>query len=133
MTGPMTARCQCGQLTATCHGDPVRISVCHCHDCQRRSGSAFAAQIRFPVDRIEIGGVYRSWTRISDNGRKAFQHFCPDCGSTLFYDIEAMPGLRAVTMGAFAGTDLPAPCASIYESRRLPWVEITGTGIEHHD
>ncbi|KKC26240.1 GFA family protein [Sphingomonas sp. SRS2] len=131
MIGPVTAQCHCGQLTATCEGDPVRVSVCHCHDCQRRSGSAFSAQIRFPVDKIEIGGTYRSWMRIAASGGKGFHHFCPDCGSTLFYDVDAMPGVRAVAMGGFAGTDLPAPWFSVYENRKLPWVEIVGDGIEH--
>ena len=30
-----------GQLTASCTGEPVRVSVCHCLDCQKRTGSAF--------------------------------------------------------------------------------------------
>ena len=51
-----TASCRCGRLSATCTGDPVRISVCHCLDCQRRSGSSFAAQARFPVHQVTIVG-----------------------------------------------------------------------------
>ena len=31
-----TATCRCGQLQVTCEGEPVRVSVCHCLDCQRR-------------------------------------------------------------------------------------------------
>ena len=131
MSEPVTARCQCGQLSVACQGDPARVSVCHCHDCQRRSGSAFAAQIRFPTENVRVTGDYRSWTRISDSGSKAVFHFCPACGSTLFYDIEMMPGLRAIPMGAFAGTTLPRPQFSVFENRKLPWVEIIGQGIEH--
>lgn len=131
--GPRVARCQCGQLSVSCSGEPARVSVCHCHDCQRRSGGAFAAQIRFPVENVRVSGESRSWTRITDSGSKAFHHFCPTCGSTVFYEIDAMPGLRAIAMGAFAGTDLPAPWFSVYEKRKLPWVEIVGEGIEHHD
>ena len=127
----LTARCFCGQLSVECRGDPVRISVCHCHDCQRRSGSAFSAQIRFAIDAVQVTGESRSWTRIGDSGRRGTFHFCPDCGSTLFYDIEAMPGVRAIAMGGFAGTELPAPWFSVYENRRMPWVEIVGAGIEH--
>ena len=129
----LTARCFCGQLSVECRGDPARISVCHCHDCQRRSGSAFAAQIRFATDAVRVIGDSRSWTRIGDNGGRCTFHFCPDCGSTLFYDLESMPGLRAIAMGAFAGTELPWPQYSVYEARRLPWVEIVGANIERHD
>lgn len=31
------ASCSCGQLRLTCAGEPVRISVCHCLECQRRT------------------------------------------------------------------------------------------------
>lgn len=128
---PLIARCQCGALSVECRNAPVRISVCHCHDCQRRSGSAFAAQIRFPVENVRVIGESRSWTRVSDSGGKAEQHFCPTCGTILFYDAEGTPGQRAVAMGSFAGTDLPSPWVSVFEERRLPWVEIVGEGIEH--
>jgi hypothetical protein len=30
-----TATCRCGRLKAECKGEPVRVSVCHCLDCQR--------------------------------------------------------------------------------------------------
>ena len=131
MSEPITARCQCGQLSVECHGEPVRVSVCHCHDCQRRSGSVFAAQIRFPTENTRVTGEYRSWTRVADTGNKAFHHFCPICASTLFYVLEREPEVRAIAMGAFAGTDLPAPAFSVYEERKPPWVEIVGEGIEH--
>ncbi|MET0373502.1 MAG: GFA family protein [Rhizorhabdus sp.] len=131
MSAPVTAHCQCGQLSVECHGHPARVSICHCHDCQRRSGAAFSAQIRFHTDNVRVSGEYHSWTRISDSGNKAVFHFCPTCGSTLFYDIEMLPGLRAIPMGTFAGTALPAPWFSVYENRKLPWVEIVGEGIEH--
>ena len=129
--GPITGRCGCGALTATCTGDPVRISVCHCHDCQLRSGSAFSAQIRFASEDVTIAGESRSWSRVGDSGGKGTFHFCPTCGSTLFYEIDAMPGVIAVAIGAFAGTELPPPCFSVWENRKLPWLEIVGDGIEH--
>jgi hypothetical protein len=42
-----TASCSCGQLTVVTAGDPIRVSVCHCLACQRRTGSVFGAQARF--------------------------------------------------------------------------------------
>ena len=48
------AACSCGQFRLEVEGDPIRISVCHCLACQRRTGSAFGAQARFPADRRSV-------------------------------------------------------------------------------
>jgi hypothetical protein len=46
------ASCSCGQLTAEVSGEPVRVSICHCLACQRRTGSVFGEQARFP--RVDV-------------------------------------------------------------------------------
>lgn len=119
-----TALCQCGQLKAVCEGDPVRVSVCHCLDCQRRSGSAFAAQARWPKERVRIEGERREWSRVGDEGGGADFRFCPRCGSTVFYTNRSMPDLIAVAVGALADPSLPLPAYSVYEGRKHPWVTV---------
>jgi hypothetical protein len=128
--GARHAACPCGQLQVTCTGDPVRISVCHCLDCQRRSGSAFAAQVRYPADQVEIAGKAHSWTRIADSGNAMTFHFCPHCGATLWFQAPAAPETIAVPIGAFADPTFPAPWFSVYEDRQHPWLRIVGEGIE---
>lgn len=128
--GSRRATCRCGQLAIECRGEPVRISVCHCLDCQRRSGSAFAAQARFPEVAVTVTGAWRTWTTIRESGRSAEFCFCGTCGSTLFYRNEGLPGQVAVAIGAFADPTFPAPWFSIYENRKHAWVEITGD-VEH--
>ena len=128
-----TATCQCGQLSVTCEGEPVRVSVCHCLDCQRRSGSSFAAQARFPVEAVRIEGEHRLWSRASDSGNQSQHHFCPVCGGEVWYIAEPHSDVLAVPIGRFADPAFPAPAYSVYEERKHAWVEITGEGIEHHD
>ncbi len=123
------ATCRCGQLTATCRGEPVRVSVCHCLACQKRSGSAFAAQARWANEDVTLTGIAREWVRTADSGNRVTYRFCPDCGSNLAYTIENWPGVTAIPFGAFAGTDMPSPGFSVYDDRRHGWVEITGNGI----
>lgn len=125
------ATCACGALAVDCAGDPVRVSVCHCLDCQRRSGSAFAAQARFPTEHVIVTGEARQWRRVGSSGSAAMYHFCGRCGSTLFYVLERQPDMVAVALGAFADPQFPAPAFSVYEARRHPWVAITGEGVEH--
>jgi len=125
------AACGCGRLTARCEGEPVRISVCHCLNCKRRSGSAFAAQARFPVDRVTLSGEAKTWTLAGDSGGVGVFSFCPDCGATLYYVLDKFPGVIAIPIGAFADPAFPAPKFSVWESRKHPWVEITGDDVEH--
>ena len=126
-----TATCRCGQLCAVCEGEPVRVSVCHCLECQKRSGSAFATQARWPDDRVTLSGRYSEWERVADSGHRARYRFCPDCGSTLAYTIEGWPGVIAIPVGNFADPDFPAPRFSVYEHRKHAWVEVLGDDVEH--
>ena len=74
-----TASCRCGQLSATTNGEPVRVSVCHCLNCKKRSGSAFAVQARWPSDQARIEGQAKAYKKVSDSGNWSTFHFCPDC------------------------------------------------------
>lgn len=126
------AACSCGQLRVTAAGDPIRISMCHCLACQRRTGSAFGIQARFAADRVRVSGRYNDYVRISDDGEARTFHFCPDCGSTVFYTLETAPDVVAVAIGAFAEPGFPPPTVSVYESRRHAWLGVTAA-MDHHD
>ena len=126
-----TATCRCGQLRATCAGEPVRVSVCHCLNCQKRSGSSFAAQARWPDEQVQWAGEFRTWAAAGDSGPPASFRFCPICGSTVGYQAEGLPGLTAIAVGAFADPAFPPPVYSVYEGRKHGWVSIIGEGIDH--
>ncbi len=128
-----TATCRCGQLSIACTGEPVRVSVCHCYDCQKRSGSAFAFQARFPAEAVAVAGNSNVYEHAGDSGELAHFHFCPTCGSTLWYHARPHRELFAVAVGAFADRDFPAPHYSVYEERKHRWLEVAGEGIEHYD
>lgn len=126
------AACSCGKLVITCDGDPVRVSVCHCLACQRRTGSAFGVQARYPRDRVEGLEHGKPYTRVADSGNQVTFRFCPECGSTVAWELHALPGFVAIAVGALADPTFVAPKISIYEARRFPWVEIGGE-VEHLD
>jgi hypothetical protein len=128
------AACSCGQLRLVAEGDPVRVSMCHCLACQRRTGSVFGAQARFDADRVRIDGRHSDYTRLSDDEHEARTFsFCPDCGGTVFYRIPTEPEVVAVPVGAFADPAFPPPTRSVYESRRHAWVELPDSVVEHWD
>ena len=125
-----TASCSCGQLVLTTTEDPVRVSVCHCLACQRRTGSVFGAQARFRREAVRIAGDSRAYVRVGDEGSKITFNFCPLCGSIVHYQIEGREDSVAVPVGAFADPGFPAPTYSVYEDRMHPWVHMPAH-IEH--
>ena len=122
------ARCSCGQLRATVTGEPVRVSVCHCLACQRRTGSAFGVQARFTPAQVSISGEWREYVRHSDEDGEARRfRFCPDCGATVFYDYgpEDPDPVVVIPVGAFADPGFPPPQRTVHVARRHPWVELS--------
>jgi hypothetical protein len=119
------ASCSCGRIRLRCRGEPLRISVCHCLECQRRTGSAFGAQARFLNENVEfLAGEPSIYERTADSGAKIAFRFCPNCGSTVWYRNEAEPDRIGVTLGAFADPSFPPPRFSVYEERMHPFVEL---------
>jgi hypothetical protein len=126
------AACSCGQLHVTTEGDPVRVSMCHCLACQRRTGSVFSAQARFAREKVRISGHSTEHVRIGDEGGRGTFHFCPACGATVYYQIEGLPDVTVIPVGAFADPTFPEPRVSVYEARRHAWVSIPADA-EHID
>ena len=124
------AACSCGQLRARVTGDPVRVSICHCLNCQRRTGSPFAQQARFPREQVTLEGQSTRYVLAGDEGSHASFHFCPHCGSTVWYEAEGLEAYISIPVGAFADPDFPVPTVSVYEQRMHRWV-VPPAGAEH--
>jgi hypothetical protein len=121
------ASCSCGRVRLTTRGEPVRVSVCHCLECQKRTGSAFAAQARFLLENVEFAGAApTTYTRKGESGSTMTQRFCSYCGATVWYALDSEPDRIAVPIGAFADPQFPQPRFSVYESRKHDWVELNG-------
>lgn len=127
-----SAACRCGQLRLIADGEPVRISICHCLDCQRRTGSTFGVQARFPTDKVRSEGNYAEYERPSDAGEPRTFCFCPDCGATVFFRVAGAGELIGVPVGAFADPTFPAPTVSVWGRRRHPWLELPAD-IDQHE
>jgi hypothetical protein len=110
--------------------EPLRVSVCHCLACQRRTGSVFGAQARFPRQGVVTRGQSKTFVRVGDSGKRLTFHFCADCGSTVYYVLEGQEDVVAIPVGAFADPHFPPPSRSVYEARIHSWVSVP-PDIEH--
>jgi hypothetical protein len=118
------AACHCGQLHLTVEGEPFATSICHCLACQRRTGSAFGMQAAFRPAQVTVNGRFNDYSRISDESdrKEHVFHFCPECGSQVFYTEPDDRDLIVISTGAFADSSFPPPTESGYDWRRHPWV-----------
>jgi hypothetical protein len=103
-------------------GEPTTVSLCHCLECQRRTGSTFGIAAFFPRENVTATGKIKNFTRRSDSGYPVTFHFCPDCGATVYWEPQRKPEAVVVAVGAFADPSFPAPGKSVYGQHRHPWV-----------
>jgi hypothetical protein len=115
------AHCQCGQFFVESTDDPEFVLVCNCVQCQRRSGSAFALGAFFRREAVNVEGEYKKWTRLGSSGLPLTNHFCPECGTNLFWAPEVRPDHYGVAVGCLT-SPVAEPGNTIWTSEKQPWL-----------
>jgi hypothetical protein len=120
-----SARCQCGRLTAIAVGEPQIIGVCHCEECQRRTGSAFGLGAYYPKEQVRLEGPKTVFTRWGHSGGQLHFSFCPTCGTTLYWELDAFPDLCGLAVGTIDGPRFQQPSHSWWERSAHAWVRVS--------
>lgn len=138
MLSSLAGGCVCGGVRYVTEGLPLRITICHCTWCQRRTGTAFGTECVFRLEAVSVQGEpLRSYRHRSDlTDRWVEQDFCSACGSNIGLRLEAVPELRSLSIGSF---DDPRriglaeiPVRHIFTRSRLP-VSSIPDGVECHE
>lgn len=117
------AACSCGHLRLRTTGAPRIVSSCHCLACQRRTGALFGSSAFFPRQQvIAIEGERSAFRRQGESGAWLTFSFCPQCGSTVYWENEALPDIVSVAVGAFADPTFPAPARTVFTRSRHAWL-----------
>jgi hypothetical protein len=125
------AQCHCGQLKAIASGEPGRIYVCHCKSCQHRTGSVIHNGSSWDKAQVRIEGEHKVYARLGDSGLEIRWHFCPNCGSSVFWEGDRNPGTCGIAVGCFADPSFPAPLSSSYEDAMHPWLGVA-TAVDRY-
>nr|WP_291709871.1 GFA family protein [Bradyrhizobium sp.] len=97
--------------------------MCHCANCQRRTGSVFGIAAFFDRGAVSlVQGASKTYTRDSASGKHVTFHFCPECGSTIFWEPERLPHLIGVAVGALADPSFPQPQQSVWTDMKHAWL-----------
>ncbi len=126
------AACACGELRIRLKGEARIVSSCHCLACQRRTGALFGSNAFFGRDQVvAIHGERSIFRRQGDSGAWISFHFCPACGSTVFWENERLPDIMSVAVGAFADPAFPAPIRTVWAETRHGWLHFPSDTPTH--
>ena len=79
-------------------------------------------QARSPRDQVtSIKGRATPFTRPADSGNSVTFHFCPICGSTVYWELSGYPEVIAIAVGSFVDPQFPEPRVSVFEASRHIW------------
>ena len=117
--------CACGALRYECSAAPVASFNCHCRDCQRASGSAFAALLFVPKAAFLFSkGEPRFYIVTADSGNAVSRGFCPNCGSPVVAYTAGHPELFAIHAASLDDPSAFRPAMNTYASSAQPWDRI---------
>ena len=122
MAGDRKASCSCGALSVGLRGEPVTVAMCSCEECQRRTGSAFGYSGYWEETAATIAGASKAWSRVSAVGRTLEFHFCPVCGSTVWWRAEFLAGKIGIALGNVDDGVGLTPSVAVWDKRRHPWL-----------
>lgn len=123
-----TASCHCGSLEIDCAGDPVKVSLCHCFDCQRRTGSLFSVAAFWSRETLALPyEKAKEYRRSSASGFDVSFYHCPVCGSTVWWEPARMPHWIGIAVGSFADPTFAMPEQAVWESEQHLWLRLPDT------
>ncbi len=115
--------CQCGAVRYRILGESLRITVCHCTECQRQSGSAFGMSLAVAETCFElVSGVLKTFTVTCDSGRLKTCSFCSDCGVRIYH--QGPDRELSIKAGTLDDRIALQPEAHYWASRKQAWVLI---------
>ncbi len=120
MKTPFTGGCMCGAIRYECTAEPIATGLCHCRDCQRATGSAFAAGLVVPRSAVTITGEVKYYDVIGDSGGIVSRGFCPNCGSRLFAKLP-IPEVMGIMAGSLDDPSEFKPGMDLYTDIAQPW------------
>lgn len=121
--------CLCGGVRYRARGPLGVMDNCHCTDCRKSHGAAFATYIEVPRTAMEIvTGKENLTTFTAESGTK--RSFCRTCGSTLLCWVEGDPVVE-IAAGTLDTPVAERPRSHIYVRSKVSWFDIQD-GMPQH-
>jgi hypothetical protein len=114
--------CACGRVRYECCEPPIVQLICHCRDCQRASGSAYAAVAIVASDRLKFSGAEPKYHAVKGrSGRTMRRGFCSECGSPVSIRRPETPLVEFIQAASLDVPSAFAPSCEVWVSSADPW------------
>jgi hypothetical protein len=121
MPGTFSGGCACGAIRYRTQAEPMVMVNCHCRDCQRSTGSAYAAIMVLPASSVTLTGEPRYYKTVGDAGKAVERGFCPACGSPVSAKLERFPDAIGIYAASLDDPSAYQPTLEIFTSSAQPW------------
>ncbi|MDX1428688.1 MAG: GFA family protein [Rhodothermales bacterium] len=119
----MKGCCLCGRVEYEIGGAPLGTNYCHCRQCRKASGSAFATNAAFEKTIFRVVRGEDLITAYESSPGK-LRHFCAGCGSPIYSSSSKSPDVVYVRVGTIDDDEGVRPDIHIHVSSKAPWYEI---------
>lgn len=111
--------CECGSVRFLMRDEPIFVNCCHCRQCQKITGSAFAINAMIESDRLEVSSEDRHTPAPGKQVR------CNRC-ATLLWSEHGQFGerIKFVRVGTLDEAERIEPDAHFFVRSKHPWVVI---------
>lgn len=121
----ITGGCLCGEIRYECQEEPSVAIICHCIDCQRFTGSAFAPELRFSKASFRIvSGTPSGHVVAAESGNSVERQFCSRCGASLFAVLDKYPDVISVHAGSLDDTTLFRPRFQVWTRTQMDGIRV---------
>ena len=115
-----TGGCLCGAIQYEIEGAPFRTANCHCDDCRKATGSAYATNLFYKEEQITVlQGETKIFDHVADSGNAMRKEFCDTCGSQVFGSGAMRPGVKSVKVGTIDDASFVKPDVNLFTSHAL--------------
>lgn len=120
----ITGGCRCGAVRYTIDlADLPPVYACHCHICQRFSGSAFSLQALVCEDQLSVAGPMIVREHVTED-RTSTQRHCGECYARIYNTNTRRPDIAVVRAGTLDRSEELVCLAHIFTSYRQRWIEL---------
>lgn len=118
---PYSGGCLCGALRYRVTAEPLTLYACHCTDCQRRTGTAFAQSMVVPRESVVLEqGTPVEYRVPMPDGRIKTGKACAKCSTRLWGEPVKAPAIAIVQPGTLDDTSWVRPVAHIWTRSAMP-------------